>query len=150
MLLALKRFDLVADRARLLLGIPGAGDGDFLAWDVFGVQRLAEAAFVVRDKVRGGREDMTGRTIVALQPDDLRAGEVVLEAKDVIDLGAAPAVNRLVVVATQQIFLGGAVVSICGEAASAASGAGNSVFAAAALGLCASNRSQRYCATFVS
>ena len=47
----------------------------------------------------GGGEDVGGRAVVALEPDDLGAGEVVLEAQDVVDLGAAPAVDRLVVVA---------------------------------------------------
>ena len=42
---------------------------------------------------------MAGRAIVALEPDHLRAGKVLLEAQDVVDVGAAPAVDRLVVVA---------------------------------------------------
>ena len=42
---------------------------------------------------------LRGRAIVAFEPDDLGAGEVLLEAQDVVDLGAAPAVDRLVVVA---------------------------------------------------
>jgi hypothetical protein len=42
---------------------------------------------------------MAGGAVVALEPDDLGAGKVVLEAQDVVDLGAAPAVDRLVVVA---------------------------------------------------
>ena len=37
--------------------------------------------------------------VVALQPDHLGTGEIRLEAQDVVDLGAAPAVDRLVVVA---------------------------------------------------
>ena len=48
---------------------------------------------------RGGGEDMAGGAVVALQPDDLGAGKVLLEAQDVVDLGAAPAIDRLVVVA---------------------------------------------------
>ena len=43
-------------------------------------------------------EDMPGRAIVPLQPDHRRAREVLLEAQDVVDLGAAPAVDGLVVV----------------------------------------------------
>ena len=42
---------------------------------------------------------MAGRAIVALQPDHGGVGKVALEAEDVFDLGAAPAVDRLVVVA---------------------------------------------------
>jgi hypothetical protein len=53
----------------------------------------------VGDEVRGGGEDVAGGAVIALEPDDLGAGEVVLEAQDVVDLGAAPAVDRLVVVA---------------------------------------------------
>jgi hypothetical protein len=44
-------------------------------------------------------EDMAGGAVVALELDDLGAGEIVLEAQDVVDLGAAPAIDRLVVVA---------------------------------------------------
>ena len=42
---------------------------------------------------------MFGGAIVPLQPDHLGAGEVALEAQDVVDLRAPPAVDRLVVVA---------------------------------------------------
>ncbi len=42
---------------------------------------------------------MAGRAVVALEADDLGAGKVVVEAQDVVDLGAAPAIDRLVVVA---------------------------------------------------
>ena len=72
---------------------------DLLAGLVVGAQRLAEAALVVGDEVGGGGEDVAGGAVVALQPDHGRAGEVVLEAQDVVDLGAAPAIDRLVVVA---------------------------------------------------
>ena len=40
-----------------------------------------------------------GRAIVALEANDLGAGKVVLEAQDVVHLGAAPAIDGLVVVA---------------------------------------------------
>ena len=42
---------------------------------------------------------MARRAVVLLEPDLLRAGEVALEAQDVLHLRAAPAVDRLVVVA---------------------------------------------------
>ena len=64
-----------------------------------GEQRLAEPALVVGDEVRGGAEDVRGRAVVALEADDRGAGKILLEAQDVVDLGAAPAVDRLVVVA---------------------------------------------------
>ncbi len=64
-----------------------------------GEQRLAEAALIVGDEVGGGAEDMRGRAVVALQPDDGGAGKILVEAQDVVDLGAAPAIDGLVVVA---------------------------------------------------
>ena len=96
---ALQLLDLLADGAGFLFGIPGAGDGDLFAVDILGAQRLAEPAFIMRDQMRGGGEDVAGGAVVALQPDNLGAGKVVLEAQDVVDLRAAPAIDRLVVVA---------------------------------------------------
>ena len=42
---------------------------------------------------------MRGRAVILLEPDDLRAGKILLEPQDVGDLGAAPRIDRLVVVA---------------------------------------------------
>jgi hypothetical protein len=42
---------------------------------------------------------MRGGAVVLFQPDHGGAGEILLEAQDVADLGAAPAIDRLVVVA---------------------------------------------------
>ena len=66
---------------------------------VLGAQRLAEPAFVVGDEVGGGGQDMAGAAVVSLEADDLRAGKIMIEAQDVIDLRAAPAIDRLVVIA---------------------------------------------------
>src|SRR5215475_3548258 len=96
---ALQRLDLLADDARLLLGIPGGGDDDLLAELALRAQRLSEAALVIGDQMGSGGEDVAGRAVVALQPDHLGAGKILLEAQDVVDLGAAPPLDRLVVVA---------------------------------------------------
>ncbi len=48
---ALQLLDLLADGAGFLFRIPGAGDGDFLAVDILGAQRLAEPALIVRDEM---------------------------------------------------------------------------------------------------
>src|SRR5262249_10304891 len=95
---ALELLDLLADGARLLLGVPARGDLDLLAWLVLGAQRLAEPALVVGDEVRGGGEDVGGGAVIALEADDPGAGKIVLEAQNVVDLGPAPAVDRLIVV----------------------------------------------------
>ena len=47
----------------------------------------------------GRVEDQLGRAVVLLELDDRRVGVVALEVEDVADVGAAPAVDRLVVVA---------------------------------------------------
>ena len=77
---ALQLLDLLADRARLFLGIPARGDLDLLARLVLGAQRLAEPALIVGDEMRGGGEDVAGGAIIALEANDLGAGEIVLEA----------------------------------------------------------------------
>jgi hypothetical protein len=66
---------------------------------LLGEQGLAEPALIVGDQVAGGAEDMFGGAVVALEPDDFRAGEILLEAQDVFDFRAAPAIDRLVVIA---------------------------------------------------
>ena len=91
--------DFLADVAGLFLDIPAAGDLHLFAGHVFGAQRLAQPAFVVRDQVRGGGEYVAGAAVIAFEPDHLGAGEIVVEAQDVVDLRAAPAIDRLVVIA---------------------------------------------------
>ena len=98
-LLPLQVLDVVADGAGFLVAIPVRAHGDGLALVAVGAQRLAEAAFVLGDEAGGGAEDLRRRAVVALEPDDLGAGKILLEAQDVVDLGAAPAIDRLVVVA---------------------------------------------------
>jgi hypothetical protein len=98
---ALQLLDLLADGAGFLSPNPRSRVTHLLAVGVaaVGEQGLAEPALVVGDQVRGGAEDVFGRAVVALQLDDLGAGKILLEAQDVVDLGAAPAIDRLVVVA---------------------------------------------------
>ena len=51
------------------------------------------------DHAVGGLQDLPRRAVVGLEPDDRGALEVAREAEDLADVGAAPAVDRLVVVA---------------------------------------------------
>src|SRR5258705_6327502 len=96
---ALQVLDLLADDAGLLLGVPGGRHRHLLAGLALRAQRLAEPALVVGDEMGGCGKNMGGRAVVALQADHPGAREVLLEAQDVVDLGAAPAIDRLVVVA---------------------------------------------------
>ena len=103
---ALQLLDLLADGAGFFLRIPAAGDLHLFAGHVLGAQRFSQAAFVVGDQMRRGRQNMPGASVVALQPDDFRAGKIMIEAQNVIDLRAAPAIDRLVVIAdAADVFL---------------------------------------------
>ena len=59
------------------------------------------------DQSRGNGQNVPRRSIITLESNDLGAGKVLLEAQDVFDIGAAPGVDRLVVVAdAAQIAVG--------------------------------------------
>ncbi len=73
-------------------------EGDGIAFAGICPQLLAETTEVVGDQAVGGLEDGVGGAIVLLQPDDLRR-EVLVELLDVLDLGTAPAVDGLIIVA---------------------------------------------------
>ena len=78
----------------------------------FSVHRaLPLAPDVAGDDRPGGGEDVAGRAVVLLEADGDAPGIVDLEVEDVADLGAAPAVDRLVVVAddAEVVMAGGEV-----------------------------------------
>ncbi len=103
---ALQLLDLLADRAGFFLGVPGAGDLHLFAQHVFRAQSLAEPTFVVGDQMRGGSQDVSRAPVVPFQPNNLRAGEIMIVSQNVIDLGPPPAINRLVVIAdAADVFL---------------------------------------------
>ncbi len=104
----------VAPVAPLFLAQPGDAAGDELglgplvagllpqhrvAAVAVGPQALAAAIEVVLDDRVGRLQDDRSRPVVLLQLDDLGVGEVAVEVEQVARLGAAPAVDRLVVVA---------------------------------------------------
>ena len=64
------------------------------------------------DEVGRGTQDMGGRAVVALQADDGGAREILVEAQDVVDLRAAPAIDRLVVVADAADVDGGVCLTL--------------------------------------
>ena len=72
---------------------------DLLAVTRGGEQMLLLAARVVRHHGVGRRQDMARRAVVLLKTHHLGLGIVLLKVEDVLDVGATPAVNRLVVVA---------------------------------------------------
>ncbi len=66
---------------------------------VFGPEVLLLALGIVGNKRGGGFEDDLGGTVILLQQNDLGIGIKLLEFQNVIDVCAAPAVDRLVRVA---------------------------------------------------
>ncbi len=85
--------------ARFVVLVEGGVQADQVAIADIGAQFLAQAPLVVGDQRVGGVEDVRRGAVVLLQADDLGVGEVAVELLDVLDLGATPAVDRLVVVA---------------------------------------------------
>ena len=91
--------DLAGDVAGLFVLVGQLAHADRLAAGGLGPELLALAARVARDDRVRGVEDAFGRAIVLLELDHAGVGEVLLEVEDVAHVGAAEAVDRLVVVA---------------------------------------------------
>ena len=110
MAVALKPFDFIAKGTGFLLGVPRRMDVDLGIFRIDGIGEkcLAQPPLVVSDQVGGSSEDMRGGSVVALEADDLGAREILFETQDVVDLGPAPAIDRLVVIAdTADVDFGG-------------------------------------------
>ena len=95
------RLDFLPARACLFLRIPGGMDLDpcIVRICLFGEERLSQAVLIVGDQMGSGPENMRRGPVIALQPDHGGAGKILLEAQDVVHLRAAPAIDRLIVVA---------------------------------------------------
>ena len=93
------RLQLHDHALRLGLVVLAGGDVDRIAVPEFGPQGLVEQLLVVRDDVVGRLEDTHGRPVILLEFDDLERREFGRQLLQVVDVGAAPAVDRLVVVA---------------------------------------------------
>src|SRR5690606_6591820 len=77
-------------------------DANRLTRAAVGPQVLAETRRVVRDHRVRGIQDRRRGAVVLLEPDDARAGEIALEVLQILDARAAPAVDRLIVVADDE------------------------------------------------
>src|SRR5690606_41362314 len=63
--------DLFADLAGLFFAVPDRGYGEFFTFfSNVGLQRLAQAGFIVGDEMRSGRENVGSRAVVAFELDD--------------------------------------------------------------------------------
>ena len=84
---------------RFVVLVEGSVQADRLALAAGGPEFLAEATLVVGDQRVGGLEDAGGGAVVLFQADGFGIREVGAELVQVLDARAAPAVDRLVVVA---------------------------------------------------
>ena len=92
---------------RLVHLVARAVELDRLAAPGLGPQPLAAPLGVVRHQVAGGVEDGLRRAVVALELAHHRLREPTLEVEDVVEVGAAPAVDALVLVAHRGEVAGG-------------------------------------------
>lgn len=93
------RFNAVHHEAGFVELVEGAVNRNRFAVDAIGPQLFTQSPVVVLNQGVGRAQYVAGRTVVLLQTDGLRAGEIVEKALDVLHLRAAPAVDRLVVIA---------------------------------------------------
>ena len=91
--------NLLGHQPALGLAVPDAAHQDLGPALGLGPKGLAQPAPVGSNQAGGRAQDVGRGAVVALQPDDLGAREVLFETQDVIHLGAPPAIDRLVVVA---------------------------------------------------
>ena len=99
-------FNSVHHKARFVEIVEGAVQRNRLAVGAVGPQLFAQPTVVVFNQGVGSAENIAGRAIVLLQADGFRAGEVVKEALNVLDLRAAPAIDRLIVIADDHHLAG--------------------------------------------
>jgi hypothetical protein len=90
---------LLGDEGGLVVLVAGAVAHDGLAEAAIGPQFRTARHRSHRDDRVGGIEDRLRRAVVAVQDDDLGVGVVGLEVQDVLDRGAAEAVDALLGVA---------------------------------------------------
>ena len=88
--------DLRGDVPRLGVLVLHLDDLDRIALSELGEEVLRPSVAVVLDHRIGCSEDRVRGAVVLLQRDRVGAGEVALEVEDVVDVGAAEAIDRLI------------------------------------------------------
>ena len=91
--------DFGSDALGFLLVVVALDHADRRAVVVLAPQLLGMLVRVVGDHRIGGAQDAPRAAVVLLQRDDPELGEIATQAHDVFRIGAAPGVDRLVVVA---------------------------------------------------
>ncbi len=102
----LQSLGLLANPARLFLAVPMADQTNFLALLDFGPKFLAKPVLIASNHTCRRRQNMRCRAIVLLQTHHGCAGKVFLKAQDIAHFRAAPAIDRLVIIAhTADVFV---------------------------------------------
>ena len=107
--LGVQLLDLTGNPAALVALVARLEGLDLLAIALGRKQALVLALRVVTNNGIGGAQDVTRGAVVLLQLDGLAVFKVLLKVQDVGDVGAAPAINGLVIVAYDHevLVLGG-------------------------------------------
>ena len=91
--------DISRHGPRFIRTIPIAVDAQLFTRIRRGIKRLAQPAFIARDDPGRRRQNMTRRPVILFQPDNGRPRKIAFKLQDVANLGPAPAIDRLVVIA---------------------------------------------------
>ena len=76
--------------------------GDQITFVIRCPQVLAESTDVFVNQGICSIEDIAGRAIVLFETDQLRAGEILVEVKDVLNTRAAPGIDGLIIIANRK------------------------------------------------
>jgi hypothetical protein len=100
--------DFGDDAGGLGIGVAEADDLDRIAARFTREQGFAETRGILRDDGVGGAKDVAGRPEVLLEAEHHGIGKIACEPADVTDIGAAPPIDALVVIADHEdlILLG--------------------------------------------
>ena len=108
--MAQEGLDAVGDEESLVFAVGSLVVADQRTALAVGPQLLAFALDIVGDHRASGLQNHLSGAVVLLQPDDAGVGKVFLKFKNVADVGAAPGINALVLVAHRAD-----VLSLAGE-----------------------------------
>ena len=78
---------------------------NMLACSILGPELFALSTLIIGDDGVGRVQDRLRRTVVLLQPDDLRAAVLRLKAENILDRSAAEFIDALVVIANDANIL---------------------------------------------